>query len=499
MEAFLIYLLKASGALTIMFTAYWLLMRNDTHFALGRWFILASIAVSFLLPLANFNIPNTDFDPTNELYESNIEQNTNTPLDVVTELKPINSSSSAISHQFEIGQILNIAAIVYLIVCVVFVSRLIISILNTYRLVKNGHKYKYNNYTIVETNLPTSPYSVFKYIFVNKALLNDKEHIQIIEHEKIHVLQHHTIDKLIVNTALALMWFNPVVWLLRNSLFQLHEYLADEGVLKAGYNTPCYQALLVNQLAGCKLVGLANSFNYPQIKKRLVMMTKPKTSPVAQLKALAVVPVIIIMAVSFSCLRKNDKPNVAVSPDRMNVFYLGADNEVSIAVSDAASDEIEVTTDNGTITGSNGKYIVHPAKQGKALVKIYHKGQVQAGKEINTKEFRVKVVPDPVAKISGKRGGQISMNQLIKAGGIDVEIENFDFDLTFEVVSFNIATTSGGFVYEAFSNSSRFTPEQIELIKKAKPDQKLYFEAIKVKGPDGIERLVSTMSFTIAE
>ena len=62
------------------------------------------------------------------------------------------------------------------------------------------------------------------------------------------------------------------------------------------------------------------------------------------------------------------------------------------------------------------------------------------------KEFRVKIVPDPVPKVNGQKGGVIGKNILMAQIGVDAEMENFDFDLTFTITEFTVSAVIQGFV-----------------------------------------------------
>jgi hypothetical protein len=97
------------------------------------------------------------------------------------------------------------------------------------------------------------------------------------------------------------MWFNPFVWMIKNSIQLVHEYLADEGALKTGINRFRYQALLINQIAEESLIALSSSFNNSLIKKRIKMMTKSKIRSKSLLKLLGILPVatflLLLMAI----------------------------------------------------------------------------------------------------------------------------------------------------------------------------------------------------------
>ncbi len=192
-------------------------------------------------------------------------------------------------------------------------------------------------------------------------------------------------------------------------------------------------------------------------------------------------------------------PAVVISPTKMNVFYVGVDNPVSLAAPGISPDVIEPTITNGTIRKmANGSYIVRPTVVGKeCAITVFANIQGQK-RELQTQVFRVKDVPDPVAKVNGMRGGKIRKNLLVAAGQVDVDMENFDFDLKFSVENFSVYTVVDGYVQEETnSRKALFSDAQLRLINKLKRNQALTIDNIVVKGPDGTTRKLPSISFRI--
>jgi len=192
-------------------------------------------------------------------------------------------------------------------------------------------------------------------------------------------------------------------------------------------------------------------------------------------------------------------PAVVISPTKMNVFYVGVDNPVSLAAPGISPEAIEAKMTNGTIRKlENGTYIVRPVAAGKnCTITVYANVQGQK-RELQTQVFRVKEVPDPIAKVNGKQGGKISKSMLMAAGQVDVEMVNFDFDLKFTVENFSIYTVIEGYLQEETkSDKARFSDAQLKLINKLKRNQMLTIENIIVRAPDGSTRQLPSVSFKI--
>jgi gliding motility-associated protein GldM len=199
----------------------------------------------------------------------------------------------------------------------------------------------------------------------------------------------------------------------------------------------------------------------------------------------------------FKASYRVEAPMLVVSPTKMNVFYLGVDNPVEVSVPGVGADKVFPTITNGNIVKDGKGWIVRPAKSGEAQIIV--KAEIdKVKKDMGMKPFRVKIVPDPVAKVGTIKGfGSIEKSMLLAQGGVMAEMENFDFDLKFTIKEFKVSVNVGGFANEKVSKSKEFTKEQYALIKNANKGQKVYIEEIKAIGPDGSVRPLGSIAITI--
>jgi biopolymer transport protein ExbD len=136
-----------------------------------------------------------------------------------------------------------------------------------------------------------SPFSFFRFLFINHASFKDGELDHVLEHEKAHIRQKHSMDHLFVHLLAVFQWFNPFAWQMRKALKTTHEYIADRQVLNRGIELFDYQALLLKQVIGYHSVEFVNNFNLKPIKKRIAMMNKTRSGISARLKAVLVIPI----------------------------------------------------------------------------------------------------------------------------------------------------------------------------------------------------------------
>lgn len=188
--------------------------------------------------------------------------------------------------------------------------------------------------------------------------------------------------------------------------------------------------------------------------------------------------------------------SVSVSADKMNVFYIGVDNPVTISAAGVSSNQLNVTTGSGiTIKNTGGSsYVVTANTPGKSSVNVSG-----GGLPSTSKEFRVKRIPDPVPKLSGERGGGIPNGVFRAQLGLIADLEDFDFEARCEIIGFQLVRVARRQDPEPASNSGgRFNDSAQRLVNKAAPGDRYFFEDIKAKCPgDKIGRDVGSMTFLI--
>ncbi len=191
------------------------------------------------------------------------------------------------------------------------------------------------------------------------------------------------------------------------------------------------------------------------------------------------------------------EPNVVVSPTKMNVFYVGVDNPVSISAPGFSADKIRASMTNGKLLKKGNDYIARPKVVGRVAQIRVEANFDGKWRHLHTVKFRVKPIPDPVAKVAGKSGGKIKKNLLLAQRGVSAVLENFDFDLKFKIKSFTVSTIVKGYTVDKQSKNANFTRDQKRMIRGTRRNQKVYIEEIKAVGPDGTTRNLPTIVFKI--
>ncbi|MFO7655917.1 MAG: M23/M56 family metallopeptidase [Bacteroidales bacterium] len=269
-------------------------MRKLTYFQLNRMYLLSGLIFSFFIPGLKFSI--LKVPPDSML--SNIAEITVYEPDFQL-FTTINSSNG-----FNINKFLQAIALVYFSGITILFFRHLFSIIRIIRLMHCSEKTYFGKLKIIKTNTPV-PFTFFNKIFLPKNL--DSQ--MIIEHEAAHIIQFHWFDLILAEIATILLWFNPFVVLYKRSLRLQHEYLADSYVVRDGTRIENYLGNMLKQVYDVSTGGLFSYFYCKTIKKRIVMITKNKTSVKFKGIYLLVLPLIIglLMAFSFSTDKNNLK------------------------------------------------------------------------------------------------------------------------------------------------------------------------------------------------
>lgn len=190
---------------------------------------------------------------------------------------------------------------------------------------------------------------------------------------------------------------------------------------------------------------------------------------------------------------------LTVSPDKMNVFYIGVDNPVTVAVSGVRDDKLRASMTGGTLTKASGpgKYTVRVSAPGEANISVTAETK-EGAKTLGPYKFRVKRIPDPRPEVGGKPGGKMGTGEWKAQGGVIAKLYDFDFDARFDVLGFEMTLSEKGQDLKTCTNGGpSFTGQCAALVSQAKVGSIYYLDNIKAKGPDGSVRTLPTISFQI--
>ena len=304
MEEFLIYDLKVAVLIAVFYFCYRLLMERETMHRLNRIVLLSSILLSMVLPLCVITLHKTVEVEPMRLADH--------PEMVITDLGTISAEESVAPsievNRMDIVETLFQPSVIFAVFIIGLVCRLLY-IANSYRqlcrMIKDSEQHSLEDgVTLAVVDLPVAPFS-WMHTIVLSRIDYEECNPSILAHERGHIRLHHSWDIVFVEVLTALQWFNPVVWLLRRDLRTVHEYEADASVLSSGSDVSQYIQLLMRKATGTKACILANGINNSVLKKRVMMIIKPKSNRWQWLRTAYLLPITAISLYA-SCETKTD-------------------------------------------------------------------------------------------------------------------------------------------------------------------------------------------------
>ncbi len=274
MSQFLIYEVKAALILTAFYLGFKLFLSSEKMHRFNRLVLLLSCLGSFVLPLCIITVHRAL--PLPEIVEN------------VEDLSAPAASGEEAGRS--IWEYLLIS--IYWLGVSFVLARTMAGVISVLKLIKSCRCHitpEGDELMISDADIP--PFSWMKWIVMSsKDLESGNKHI--LEHEKAHVRLRHSLDVLLMDLISAFQWFNPTIWLLRRDLRAIHEFEADDSVLKGGADIKEYQYSLIRKAVSASGYSITNSFNHSIFKNRITMMSKPKASVMRGLKVLYIIPLI---------------------------------------------------------------------------------------------------------------------------------------------------------------------------------------------------------------
>lgn len=272
---FIIYELKAAVLLAVFYMFYRLLLGRDTFHRFNRAMLLVISLLSLALPLCVITVHRT--------------------VDIPAWLLSMHGSRAEAAVEeavHESGGWDAAAVSLYIAGVMAVLAHTGFAVADVLRIILRGRRIPQADGTvIVVTDRDTAPFSWMKYIVFCESDFR-AGHEAILRHEKAHVRMRHSLDLLFTDIVTAFQWFNPAVWMLRADLRALHEFEADDFVLRSGADAREYQYLLIRKAVGASGNSITNSFSHSTLKNRITMMLRKRSSSWGALKALYLVPLV---------------------------------------------------------------------------------------------------------------------------------------------------------------------------------------------------------------
>jgi hypothetical protein len=293
MPHFFIILLKINLVLILFSATYYLVLRRLTFYTINRVFLLFGIVFSSAYPFINL----TDFFTHQDAIPAFVPQ--------------LNQQVSCLVERDAISVFWQVLTVLFYAGVLLMAIRLLVQFISLYRMYKNSSPDHLTDYKVRILNEEVSPFSFWQTIYINPQLHKKQDLNNILEHEKVHVDEWHTLDIILAEICVVFYWFNPGVWLMKKAVRENIEFITDAKILKKGIDKKAYQYSLLDVGTLQPSVAIVNNFNLSDLKKRIKMMNAKRSSKVNLTRYLFVLPILLCVTLAFTIDKKEVKKHLA--------------------------------------------------------------------------------------------------------------------------------------------------------------------------------------------
>lgn len=286
MEAILLYFGKTILCSGVTFLYYQLSLKDKTFHHYNRFYLLAAIVISLLLPL--IRVDDFTIEVNNDMYM------------LLDKIQNFNTEKNIDNGNLYFNIIFSALGLVSLY----FLGKLCYGIFKIQQFKNQFQKESFDGINFYRTDLTEAPFSYFKNLFwKNTITLHSDIGKQILKHEMVHIEQKHSFDKIFIEIITSVFWFNPFFHLIKREINLIHEYLADKKAVKQSDTKAFAQMLLASHFSGTQLP-VTSPFLSSNLKKRLKMLQKPKTK-FGYARRIFALPVVFSLAFAYLVNAKN--------------------------------------------------------------------------------------------------------------------------------------------------------------------------------------------------
>jgi TonB family protein len=342
---FFIYLGKAGAGMIALYMVYWMWLRKHTYFAFNRFYLLTALLISLgapfivlpekapeALPMAAFTI-----EPTTVVFQP--------------EAAPLVSTEE-------------ILLILYVLGVLGMLIRLGFHLWHIMQTISSGERLHSDKYMLVRaSNENISSFSFLNYLVISQKDAESYGEV-VLRHELVHIRQRHSWDLLWVELVHVFMWFNPALIFYKRSLKEIHEFIADERATNG--DRFMYARTLASYAFGVSPQVLTNNFfDVSQLKNRIAMLTKNRSSRWVLGRYLLALPVVIGLVVLVAARSANPEALTFGQPAE----ELTVKGRITTPDGEGLPGVVVViaNSNRGTTTDLEGNYLIKVMK-GKQLV-----------------------------------------------------------------------------------------------------------------------------------
>ena len=304
--------------MVLFFAFYLLVLKKLTFFKFNRFYLLATLFLSFVIPSLQITVERV-VEQVPIVLEEPVEFS-------ATEIHSMEMDPHFVAAESTVAEVMSIDWLSLIPYAYIIVASLILLFgLKKLVLLLKHTKQKaiaVNGLKLVSKADGFTNCSFFNYVFINEQSLTKTELNILLQHESVHAKQYHSVDKILMMLAKSALWFNPVVYLWDKALEQVHEYEADEATSN-NFGSKEYASLLLKLAVEQNRSPLVHNFVKSPVKERIKMLFNSKSTNMKKLMYLLVAPIVLGLIWGFTVKVIEVFPNETEQSDFVLVLDAG--------------------------------------------------------------------------------------------------------------------------------------------------------------------------------
>lgn len=319
MESIFAYSLRSSLVLALLYIPYMLMLRQESFFRLNRMVLLFILLLSLALPVLDIHsLAWEGLAPMQNVFRPASSED---EASVHAILLPEVAVHAGYGTSSAFGAWHYVSMLSVLIMSAVFLWH-VYQVLRMDVVMRRGSLWQQ---TLGGVHIYCHADEVSPYSWMRSVVISERDYHEngreILLHEMAHIRARHSLDLLLLALVQTLQWWNPLVYILGGSMRDVHEYEADDSVLRHGVSARDYQLLLIKKVVGSSSYAFANNFDHSLIIKRITMMQKSKSAKWMCSKVLYILPMATLALSAFATVQPTMSPASVAGSDHV------ADNE----------------------------------------------------------------------------------------------------------------------------------------------------------------------------
>ena len=314
LEAIFLYSIRSAFVLTLLYVPYMLILRKESFFRLNRAVLLLILLFSVVLPVLDVHFLSLDSHPVVQATKDQMIQ-VGIPIDGYHLLPELDVQARQVPTRVSWFRILSV---------LFSLVALAILLWRTVQVLRMNHEVTCGSlWHEIEGGVhihcrggEVSPFSWMNHVVISEKDFHENGR-EILLHETGHIRALHSWDLLLLSAVQILQWWNPLAYVLGMSLRDVHEYEADDNVLRHGVSAREYQLLLIKKAVGASSYTFANNFNHNLTLKRIIMMQKSKSNVWMRSKVLYIIPMAGLALSAFATSEPTSPSGIAEDEDKV--------------------------------------------------------------------------------------------------------------------------------------------------------------------------------------